>query len=176
MSQTSVTVRKDVLTPRSRRELYFATYHQAAHAVTAVALGCRIDFVEIGVDDAEIGWSLDTASMGDVETICAAGFAMEKLLDRLPEHAWSHSKVDRDLLGALHAERTGLTMNEQVLSERFLEGALWATAMLNHQAIRAAIDLLAEALSDSFDAGTSRVSGADVHAIVGPSMGSFRAS
>jgi hypothetical protein len=153
------------------RDLYFATHHEAAHVVTALTLGCRVDFVEFGEGKSEAGWCLNQSSVGDVETICAAGYAMEQLMGRLPEQAWSRSQDDRALMASLHADLTGLALDGPATAERFLEGAEWSRAILNHQTARRAIDALASALSAVYGTGERRMSGADILEITSPIMG-----
>ena len=156
--------------PMNRRELYFSTHHQAAHAVAAITLGCGVDYVDIAADGAEFGWNLDDAPTGDVETICAAGFAMERILGRLHEHAWARSQADRALQASIVSGRTGVALDDAALIERFMEGADSSTGILNHQATRNAIDVLAEALSEEYDAGGTRLNGDKVTEIVRHSL------
>jgi hypothetical protein len=69
------------------RELFFATHHQAAQVVTAMTLGCRVEFIELGVPFGPGGCSLQTTSTRDIETIFASGFEMERVLGRLHDQA-----------------------------------------------------------------------------------------
>jgi hypothetical protein len=141
------------------RELYFATYHQAAHAVVAMTLGCRVEHVEIGMVPEDVGWCLDTAPSGDFETVCAAGFAMELILGRRHDAAWDHCKDDRALMANLCVDRTGVAMDAPASVERFMEGAAHCRAILAHPAVRTAIDDLSESLADAYLAGEERVEG-----------------
>ena len=44
----------------THRDLYFSTYHQAAHAVTAILLGCRVDYVDADATAEDQGWNLES--------------------------------------------------------------------------------------------------------------------
>ena len=149
----------------SPRDLYFATYHQAAHAAVAVTLGCRVDYLEIGMVPEELGWCVDGTPSGDLETVCAAGFAMELELGRRHDSAWDHCKPDRILLTSSYDDRTGMAMDVAAGVERFMEGATLCRSILAHSAVRAVIDKLAEALGDAYLAGDERLERADVVAI-----------
>jgi len=155
------------LTPR---DLYFASHHQAAHVVTAITLGCEVHYVDIGLPMEEVGWSLDTASVSDIEAVCAAGFEMERLLGRLYDQAWARSQEDRNLLASLYSDRTGLTMDQATLTERFLAGATSCRSILDHQTSRNAIDLVADALSTLLESGLHRLSAEAIYSITGNAL------
>ena len=149
----------------SPRDLYFATYHQAAHVVAALVLGCRIEYVEIATPASKVGWNLDSASIADTETVCGAGFEMEQILGRLYDSSWSRSEDDRVLLGTIHADRTGLSLTAPEIDARFTAGAASSRAILEHAGARHAIDELAEHLNDAYLRDERRVEAADMRAI-----------
>lgn len=151
--------------------MYYATYHQAAHAVVAAMLGCSVDHLEIGFQPENIGWNPDSAPSGDFETLCAAGFAMEMILGRRHDAAWDPSKDDRATLKRIVLERTGATMDQAELAKRFMEGADHCRSILSHTGVRAVIDVLAESLGDAYLANEEGLKGADVRLMIGPLIG-----
>jgi hypothetical protein len=155
----------------SPRDVYFTTHHQAAHVVTAILLGCRVEFIDVEGTPGDLGWNVDAAAISDIETVCAAGFEMERLLGRLEDIAWRRSQDDRDLMSALCADRTGSAMTEAAIKEHFLQGAAASRGILDHTTARQAIDLLAEALSDAHDAGEKRLSAERILTITGLQSG-----
>ena len=151
----------------SSRELYFATYHQAAHAVVAAMLGCRVDHLEIGFQPESIGWNPECAPTGDFETICAAGFAMELILGRRHDVVWDPARDDRATLRAITLDRTGGEMSPEETARRFTEGSEHCRSILNHSNVRIAVDQVAEALGDAYLANEEGLKGADVHQMIG---------
>ncbi|MGV3615373.1 MAG: hypothetical protein ACO1SV_08570 [Fimbriimonas sp.] len=169
MSEATVRTRKRMtLAPR---ELYFATYHQAAHAVVATMLGCGVDRLDIGMQPEEVGWNPDAAPSGDFETVCAAGYAMELLLGRRPEVAWRHCQDDLAILTRISADRTGTPVDPEEASARFIQGGEQGRAILGHPSVRAAIDRLAESLGDAYLAHVEGLTDDDVRATLGPLHG-----
>jgi len=149
----------------SPRDLYFESNHKAAQAVVAVTLGQAIDHITITEDNGEIGWQLESASVSDLGTICAAGFAMEKLLGRLHDQAWKRSSDDRKTLATLAADQTGITLGAEALESQFLAGATSSESILSHTTARKAIDRLANLLADLYSNGGGTMSGHDFYAI-----------
>ena len=149
----------------SPRDLYFASYHQAAHVVSALVFGCRIEYVEIGNTVDKIGWNLDSASVGDAEAVCCAGFEMEMILGRRQDLSWSRSGSDRALLETIHSERMGETLTSAELDALFTASAKSSRTVLEHAAVRHAIDELAEHLSEAYLRGDRRVEAADLTGI-----------
>lgn len=149
------------------RDLYFLTYHQAAHLVTAIVLGCGFDYVEIGTPLNLVGLDLEAASLADTETICAAGFEMEIILGRMHDTAWGRASDDRVLLGSIHADRTGDKLTSAELDERFTSGAASSRAVLQHKGTRSAIDQLSELLTDAHQSGERRVAAQDLKGVTG---------
>lgn len=151
----------------STRELYFATYHQAAHAVVAAMLGCRVDYLEIGLQPENVGWNPECAPTGDFETICAAGFAMELILGRRHDVVWEPARDDRATLRAIALDRTGGEMSPEETQRRFLQGVDHCRSILNHSSVRIVVDQVAESLGDAYLANEEGLKGADVHQMIG---------
>jgi len=147
------------------RDLYFDCYHQAAHVVVALVLGCRVEYVEIGTGADKIGWNLDAACVQDVEAVCAAGFEMEQILRRREDLSWSRAEGDRGLLQVTYADRTGLSLTTEELAARFTAGAVSSRSVLGHAGARHAIDELADYLNDAYLRDERRVEANDLKAI-----------
>lgn len=147
------------------RDLYYATFHQAAQVVVAMMLGYRVDNVDIGVNPDEFGVCLESANADDIDTVCAAGYAMEVLLNRRADTAWDQSKTDRLRMKSLHGDHTGIVLDLAATKERFMAGAELCRAILNHTGARQAIDLLAEALSEAYLAGEGRLEAAAIQEV-----------
>jgi len=139
------------------RDIHFASYHQAAHVVSALLFGCRIEYVEIGNEADKIGWNLDSVSLRDTETVCGAGFEMERILGRRHELSWNRSDDDRVLLGTIHTDRTGETLTKVERDARFTAGADSSRSLLEHGRVRGVIDKLAEELNDAYHRGERRL-------------------
>lgn len=166
MTPATAPVRKEPRFVRlAPRDLYFASHHQAAHVVVAMMLGCRVDHVEIGITPEEPGWCLDTTPQGDIDTVCAAGYAMEILLGRRHDLAWTNCRSDLAAIATIHRERGELALDSDGAKKRFMNGAELSQAILTHPYVRAKIDALAEALSDLHLEGEGRMDGATVFAV-----------
>ena len=133
--------------------------------VTALTLGCSIDYVEASREMASIGWNLETASTNDANLVCGAGFEMEIILGRLYDVAWKGSSGDRTLLQLTYADRTGIAMEAAEVDKEFKLGAASSRAILQHAVAREAIDTLAEALSDAHYKDKGRIEGSRLEAV-----------
>lgn len=147
------------------RDLHFATYHQAAHVVAALVVGCSVQYVEIGAATSRVGWNLDSAHIDDVGIIYGAGFQMEQMLGRRLEVSWTLSEDDRATLAGIYGDRTGISLTPAEIDERFQAGAASSEAILNHTAARHAIDELAELLTTVYLRGDHQLGIEDFQAI-----------
>lgn len=141
----------------SARDLHFASCHQAAQVVVAMMLGCEVGSIQVGRPPDPAEWRFADAQEGDVETICAAGYAIEIAMGRIAEKAWGHAQNDLLLLRFLHAERTGLDLPHDQVEERFRAGAVHSQALLNHPVGRAAVDRLCGTIADRYLSGETSI-------------------
>lgn len=149
------------------RELFFASHHQAAQVVTAMTLGCRVEYVDVAMPFGPSGCSLHNSATQDLETIFAAGFEMERVLGRMHDQAWLRCQKDRELMSESYSDRTGITIDEKTVTELFMRGAASSRAILEHATTRKAIDSLAEILSDMYGSPITRMMETDIQAITG---------
>jgi hypothetical protein len=145
-----------------------ACRHEAAHVVAAITVGCPVEYSDL---EGGIGWCLEGAGLDDLQTVCAAGYAMERLLGRSEEQAWNATRADRTLMTVLSADLTGTQMPESVAKDRFLQAAAECEAILRHPSTARAVEALAEKLEVRYRAGDERMPGREVMEIVNPFLG-----
>ncbi|AIE87577.1 hypothetical protein [Fimbriimonas ginsengisoli] len=170
-----MTSEETVARPLSERELFFATNHQAAHAVVAMTLGCFVGDLAVSDEaDTDPGWSSSPAPLADAESIFAAGYAMEMLLWRTRGRAWAESECDRQRLADRYGDVTGNDLSPEAADARFLDAAAQSRAILNHDGARRTIDALAHALVECYSRGSGRLEAAAVRAITTQFFGDQR--
>lgn len=158
----------------TEQELHFATHHQAAHAVVAVALGCRVDRTTLTESAGEEDWGILSASLEDAAAVCAAGFAYELILGRSADEAWDRCKNDRSLFAAIYADRTGTPLDEFELALKFRQGVESSEAFLRHSKVQNAIESVAATMIGRYRVGQLELLEEDMMRIVGPFLGEGR--
>lgn len=148
------------------RDLFFATRHQAAHAVITAVLGRTAARISPVASLVEEDWGIAGARIEEVAAVCAAGFAVERLLGRTTDEAWSRCKDDRSLLATIVADRSGIALEDVDLTDLFYQGVETAEAILRTPSAAKATDTIASMLLNVYDAGQSELGGEDVGKIV----------
>ena len=151
--------------------IYHATHHQAAHAVTAVMLGFPVERISVTGSATEENWGILEAGIEDIAAVCAAGFAMDRILGLNSEAAWEGCRNDRDLLSAIYADRTGMALADAELTDLFHRGVSSSESILRHQNVQRGIEAMAASLVILFDAGESCMQEEDIRRIVAPLIG-----
>lgn len=147
-------------------EVRFATFHQAAHVTAAAMLGCSAERIFPLGSTVEEDWGILDAPLEDVATVCAAGYAMERILDRPESEAWARSRNDRALLAAIYGDRTGLAMDEAAVADLFTLGVASAHTILIHGNVRKVTESVAGALNQLYRQGREELSGEASRALI----------
>jgi hypothetical protein len=157
-------------------ELVDTCYHEAAHAVIALAVRGYVNFVEIGLHSymgmtagGGCSWGSDSKlDLDDVYAIFAAGYVSDVRRGASPEEADQWSAGDRiDLRNFLELS-DGVFLTETGREIRFRHGVVRASILMDKRHINRAWKKLGNELVVEYQSGNPRVFGPSVERLVKP--------
>ncbi|HWD38057.1 MAG TPA: M50 family metallopeptidase, partial [Fimbriimonas sp.] len=159
-------------------ELLDICYHEAAHAVVAIAVGAQVNYVEIGkrpYKDMTSGGGCSWGSTHDlpweeIYAIFAAGYVSDLLRGAPKKRAHAQSEGDRLDMRASLEERSGIFLSEKGREIRFTQGVERASHILAKQDVETAWRRLAEELAAKVRAGSNRMLHIEVMKVVQPHL------
>jgi hypothetical protein len=158
------------------REAIDTCYHEAAHAVVAIAVGAYVNYIEIGPSQfmgmtASGGCSWGTyeeLDLDDIYAIFAAGYVSDIRRGSLATVAERQSAGDRiDLRKCIEGSK-GIFLTDRGREIRFRQGIDRAAALLDKPEVVNAWQRLTEELVVRLTKGTARVLRNEVLEVISP--------
>ena len=151
-------------------------YHEAAHAVVALAVGAYVNFIEIGARSymgmtagGGCSWGSDNKlDLDDVYAIFAAGYVSDVRRGASPEAADQWSAGDRIDLRNFLGQSDGAFLSETGREIRFRHGVARASILMDKRTVSRAWKKLGDELVVQYREGTSRIYGPMVERLVKP--------
>jgi hypothetical protein len=160
----------------SPSEVVETCYHEAAHAVVALAVGAYVNLIEIGIHSSMgmtagggCSWGSDsTLDLDDVYAIFAAGYVSDVRRGASPESADQWSAGDRIDLRNFLGRSDGVFLSETGREIRFRHGVARASFLMDKRAINRAWKKLGDELVVQVRSGTTKMLGPTVERLVRP--------